>query len=152
MDRRMIKKTLFVLMLSLLVVLLVTSCGKKEASSGGEEKSAIDVDLSKMSGTAVYAEVYNMVTQPKTYKGKMVKMKGTVQTAKTGKNGKRLFACIIEDATACCAQGIEFEATKDYSYPDDYPKVGYYVTVQGKFDFYKEGPYTYCVLKNAEIL
>ena len=31
-------------------------------------------------------------------------------------------ACVIPDATACCAQGIEFTLAGDHRWPDDYPE------------------------------
>ena len=36
----------------------------------------IDVDLTALSSTMVYAEVYNMITAPEQYRGKVVKMEG----------------------------------------------------------------------------
>lgn len=62
------------------------------------------------------------------------------------------FTCIIQDATACCAQGIEFVLTDDYIYPDDYPKADEEICVSGVFDTYMEGDYTYCTLRNAKLL
>ena len=56
------------------------------------------------------------------------------------------------DATACCAQGIEFNPTDDYTYPDDFPLDGDTVTVEGEFDTYVEDGYKYCTLRNAKIL
>ena len=46
---------------------------------------------------------------------------------------------IIQDATACCAQGMEFVLTDEYSYPDDYPDEGSEITVMAVFDTYQEG-------------
>ena len=63
--------------------------------------------------------------------------------------GKYYFACIIQDATACCAQGIEFVLTEDYTYPDDYPEVNAEICVVGVFDTCQEGNCTYCTLRNA---
>ena len=61
-------------------------------------------------------------------------------------------ACLIQDATACCSQGIEFVLTDDYSYPDDYPEAGNEICVIGIFDTYQEGSNTYCTLRNAEFV
>ncbi|WP_034452742.1 hypothetical protein [Butyrivibrio sp. AE2032] len=38
--------------------------------------SGVDVDLTVLSSTVVYSEVYNMMVSPDNYKGKTVKMKG----------------------------------------------------------------------------
>ena len=147
-------KVLIVMMTILVAMAALSSCG------GGKEKKSADtasneedyVDLTELSSTAVYAEVFNMVTKPEEYKDKTVKMKGTFATQVLEDSGKRLYACIIEDATACCAQGIEFECKGDLKYPDDYPKEGNYVTVEGSFDSYKIGEMNYCVLKKAKML
>lgn len=112
----------------------------------------IDLDLTTYSSTMVYTEVYNMMLQPKEYKGKTVKIKGLFATYCEESTGVNYFACIVQDATACCSQGIEFSLTGDYTYPEDYPKEGEEITVVGVFDTYKEVNSEYIVLKNAMII
>ncbi len=120
-----------------------------EAYNGGE---GIDLDLTALSATVVYAEVYNMMVNPDAYVGKTVKMKGIMNTLYDEVNDVYYFACIITDATACCAQGIEFVLTEDYKVPDDYPKDGTEVTVVGVFDTYWEFSNLYCTLRNAKLM
>lgn len=110
-----------------------------------------DVDLTINSATLVYSMVYDMMMHPESYVGKSVIMKGTYTTCVDETSGIRYFACIIKDATACCAQGIEFELSDDYVYPDDYPKEGDTVTVSGTFDVYYENGYSYCTLRDARL-
>ena len=112
----------------------------------------IDLDLTTYSSTMVYTEVYNMMLQPKEYKGKTVKIKGLFTTYCEESTGVYYFACIVQDATACCSQGIEFSLAGDYTYPEDYPKEGEEITVVGVFDTYKEVNSEYIVLKNAMII
>ena len=112
----------------------------------------IDLDLTTYSSTMVYTEVYNMMLQPKEYKGKTVKIKGLFATYCEESTGVNYFACIVQDATACCSQGIEFSLSGDYTYPEDYPKEGEEITVVGVFDTYKEVNSEYIVLKNAMII
>lgn len=109
------------------------------------------VDLTQMSATLVYAEVYNMMMAPEDYIGKTIKMEGTYTPYHDDATGKDYFACIVSDATACCSQGIEFELTSDYKYPDDYPKDGDTICVTGVFDTYKEGKDEYSVLRGATL-
>ncbi|MBQ6441943.1 MAG: zinc ABC transporter substrate-binding protein [Lachnospiraceae bacterium] len=111
----------------------------------------IDVDLTTLSSTMVYAEVYNMMVQPEDYTGKTVKMDGLFSSYHDEQTGKDYFACTIMDATACCSQGIEFVLTDDYVYPDDYPEEGGEICVCGVFDTYQEGDYTYCTLRDATL-
>ncbi len=112
----------------------------------------IDVDLTVLSSTMVYSEVYNMMLTPDQYIGKTVKMEGLFASYHAETTGNTYFACIIRDATACCSQGIEFILTDDYTYPDDYPEVNEEICVCGVFDKYQEGRYTYYTLRDAKLL
>lgn len=118
------------------------------------DTDTVDVDLTQLSSTMVYSEVYAMATEPEQYIGKTVKMEGLFATQEY--NGARLYACIVQDATACCAQGLEFELAEELVYPDDYPETGAEITVVGTFDFYKEevdgNYYIYLVLRNARFV
>lgn len=120
--------------------------------SDTKEVDDVDVDLTMLSSTMVYSEVYNMMVIPEDYIGKTVKMEGTFAYDYDESTDTYYFACIVQDATACCSQGIEFVLTDDYSYPEDYPEAGGSITVVGVFDTYQEGENTYCTLKNAELL
>jgi hypothetical protein len=110
------------------------------------------IDLTEMSGTMVYSQVYNMVYYPERFTGTKVKMQGTFSDYLDLASGKRYYGCIIQDATACCAQGLEFNPTDDFTYPDDFPADGDIVTVEGEFDTYIEDGAKYCTLRNAQIL
>ncbi|MBO4899518.1 MAG: hypothetical protein J5509_04445 [Lachnospiraceae bacterium] len=111
----------------------------------------IDIDLTMLSSTMVYSEVYDMMLNPEAYIGKTIRMSGTFSSFYDETLDKHYFACIIQDATACCAQGIEFELTDDYSYPDDYPEDYDLITVTGVFDTYMEGESMYVTLRNAHM-
>ncbi len=117
--------------------------GSREAAPG------VDVDLTVLSSTMVYSEVYNMMVSPDNYKGKTVKMKGQYVPYYDENTGKHYFDCFISDATACCSQGIEFILTDEYSYPEDYPQEGDTICVVGTFDTYMEGESMYCTLRDA---
>jgi hypothetical protein len=112
----------------------------------------IDIDLTTLSATMVYSQVYNMMIAPEDYVGKMVKMQGMMASYYDEAADKRYFACIIQDATACCAQGIEFELEGDYKYPDDYPSDGETICVEGIFETYDEAGNTYVTLRKARLL
>ncbi len=126
--------------------------GPETASSSEAAEDGIDVDLTVLSSTMVYSEVYNMMSYPENYIGKTVKMKGPFAYYHDEATDNYYFACIIQDATACCAQGIEFVLTDDYVYPDDYPEVNEEICVAGVFDTYQEGDYTYCTLRQAKLI
>ncbi|MBQ3331534.1 MAG: hypothetical protein IJG87_10205 [Ruminococcus sp.] len=121
-----------------------TDTQSKTPSSDG-----VDVDLTAMSTTMIYSEVLNMQQHPDDYLGKTVKMKGAFTVSEIDDN--RYFACIIKDATACCAQGIEFTWAGDHTYPDDYPPADTEITVFGTFNTYMEGTNQYLQLKDSEV-
>lgn len=118
-------------------------------SESSRSADGIDLDLTEMSATMVYSEVLGMVYEPDSYRGKVVKMSGDFSYYQDEQTGKYYFACIVKDATECCAQGIEYSLEGDYSFPEDYPELGDPVTVIGTFDTYEEGGYIYMYLKNA---
>ena len=62
------------------------------------------------------------------------------------------YACVISDATACCAEGIEFKLSDNLIYPDDYPELGSEITVIGEFQPYEENGIKWYHLVNAKIL
>ena len=122
---------------------------EKVSNTGEGETAKVDVDLTSMSSILVYSEVYNMVYYPERYVGKTVRMKGINSVYRDEVSGKTYFACFIMDATACCSQGIEYQLKEEYKVPDDYPKDGADVCVEGVFDTYYEDDYLYCVLRDA---
>lgn len=152
-------KRIICLALSLLMMLSMVGCGNSDSNSTSDQSGETsnnsvekyDVDLTKLSSTMVYSEVYNMMTAPNDYIGKKVKMSGNFGVYQDQSTNKYYYACLIADATACCSQGIEFVLDGDYSYPDDYPDINSIITVTGIFDTYEENGYTYCQLINAKL-
>lgn len=146
--------------LLLLAALLLAGCGEdsevsqmqalpQEKSVSSAEPGAVDLDLTALSSTMVYAEVYNMMCTPEQYLGKTVRMSGTYSEFQEPSTGQRYYTCLIADATACCSQGMEFVLTEDYAYPADYPKPDSQITVTGVFETYREGSDLYCHLTRA---
>ena len=118
----------------------------------------VDVDLTVLSSTMVYSEVYNMLYfYPENYYGKTVKMTGQfnvyqwVDESGVVADMPVAYACIISDAAACCAEGMEFVLEGDYTYPEDYPELGTEITVIGEFQSYEENEMTWYHLVNARL-
>ena len=116
----------------------------KSETSGAKEETheKVDVDLSVLSGTMVYAEVYRIMSAPSDYVGKTIKIKGTYNASYYSPTQKYYSYVLVADATACCAQGFEFEWTGK-SYPEDYPENGETIEVVGVFGSYDELGLTY---------
>ena len=117
----------------------------------------VDVDLTVLSSTMVYSEVYNMLyNDPAHYLGKTVKARGEFSIYQLVTDGVLQpdpvsYACIISDAAACCAEGMEFVLEGDLTYPDDYPELGTEITVIGEFQSYEENGMTWYHLVNARL-
>ena len=118
---------------------------------GAFAERTVDLDLSALSGTVVYSQVYNMVMQPDQYLCQTVRVRGYFSYFQDPETLKEYFAVIIADATACCAQGIEFVWRGEHRYPDDYPPLETEMTVTGAFGTYEENGFTYLQLSDADV-
>ena len=124
-------KKIFHLLLVAALIVSLSACGNNETpqntqkpsvSSGNTQNSAtvnepqtpssqpqvsddLDVDLTRLSSTMVYSEVYNMMYTPNDYIGKTVKMKGQFAYYEDPETKAQYFACIIADATALLLTG-----------------------------------------------
>lgn len=176
-------KRLLCLLLAALTVLGLGACGEKSGAPTGETTFPITaseepkplqtlpletapskdtgesgfVDLTALSSTMVYGEVFAMMSSPEDYVGKTVKMqgifsKGQLYAAGSLDDGGTVFACVIQDATACCAQGIPFELAGDHTYPQDYPELGDTITVVGTFEIHEQEGMQFCRLRDAELV
>ena len=108
-----------------------------------------ELDLTVLSSTMVYSEVFNMLTMPEEYVGKTVIIKGQFTSYEDPDTKIRYFGCIIADATACCSQGLEFVLAGNHFYPQDYPNDGDEITIKGTFEIQEEGEYKYIVIADA---
>ena len=67
---------------------------------------------------------------------------------------KYYFYCVIQDATACCAQGMEFVwGDGTHIYPEEYPEDNAEIVVEGIFETYREEgeDNLYCRLSDATL-
>lgn len=92
---------------------------------------SVDVDLTTLSSTMVYAEVFNMMMSPDDYIGKTIRMTGIFTVYQDPETKQVYCGVIVEDATACCAQGFDLVMPEELSYPQDYPAPESEVTVVG---------------------
>lgn len=156
-------KPVFSLFLLLSLLLSLAACGDASAptppQTAPEEAPlsstpGIDIDLTALSRTMVYSEVYNMMMTPENYIGKVVRMNGLCSTfesvAVDGQEARVYYTCIIFDATACCSQGIEFVLAGDAG-AEAYPPVDTEITVTGTFQTYDENGILYCHLVDATL-
>jgi len=116
--------------------------------AGSTNNTGFDIDLTKLSSTMVFSEVYNMMISPEEYEGKTIKAEGIFQVFQDSDN-KNFYALVIADATACCQQGLELIWDGNPAYPDDFPKENSEIEISGVYKSYvEEGNTYYYVLVN----
>ena len=137
------KKTLVLLLVLFSVAIIFAGCAGNDTKTADE----IDVDLTVLSSTMVYAEVNNIMTNPDDYMGKTIKVQGYYNASYYDVTDNYYHYVIIQDAVDCCAQGIEFILTGgDFKYPDDFPEILDFIEITGVFDNYDELDKTYYYL------
>ena len=111
----------------------------------------MDIDMTVMSATMVYSEIFNMMLEPESYAGKTIKLDGWFSGYEDPSNGKVYTMCVVPDATACCSEGIEFVLADSgkLSYPEDYPEEEEDITIIGVYDAVGEEEDAYYVLQDA---
>jgi len=153
------KKSIFITLLStLLCTVFLFGCSeqiseKSDVNAVESEKvikeESNEVDLTVMSSTMVYAEVYNILNTPDDYLGKQIKVKGICASEYYEDTDTTYHFVIITDATSCCSQGLEFIWTNHGN--EDYPEDGTEIVFQGLYDTYIENGDEYCYIKADNI-
>lgn len=122
------------------VCLLLSGCGKQAAdstqTSAKVDSAAVsEIDLTQMSGTMVYSYVYNIVNTPQEYEGQCFRIQGTSDASYWDETDTTYHYIVIADATACCAQGLEFILSDGHA---QYPEAGANIEIRGVLEPYME--------------
>lgn len=115
----------------------------------------IDYDLTQMNSDMVYATIYQLMMEPDSYVGSTIRIRGNYYAMWYEPTQKYYHYVLVQDAMACCAQGIEFVwEDGSHAYPEEYPADDAIVEVTGIFETYREpgDSYLYCRLKDASMV
>ena len=135
----------FILLFLMMMTLTLFSCSKTKTVSIKAEVSQsdlealstdnvkIDIDMTKMSVTMIYSQIFNMLIMPEEYENKTIKVSGAFEVYPNEEGEIDCFTLTVMDATACCKEGLDFIWLGDHSYPADYPKQGDEITITGKY-------------------
>ncbi len=99
----------------------------------------IDIDLSVLSTTMVYSQVFDIMSYPSEYVGQTIKAVGTFYADYYEPIDEGFTYVVINDATGCCPQGLEFLSTQEMEIPKD----GSTVEIVGVFEEYMSGDFKY---------
>ena len=146
------KQITYLLLLSLLLV----SCSKKQpepaATTPAPEPLKIDYDLSEMNFTMISSFFFQMLIEPENYENKTFKIKGNFQTFENPEAELPYFSVIMNDATMCCQEGIDFVWKGEHNWPADYPIEGSEISIIGKYVVTEVNGLTYNYLLVSDIL
>lgn len=120
------------------------------AENSTDDKKEFDYDLTEMNADMIYATIYMVVSDPESYNGKKFRIYGNCYNFPTTDGKSMSHYCLIKDAMACCAQGLEF-ILKDT--PDKFPADDTPIVVEGELESYTlpDIPTPLCRLVNAKL-
>ena len=150
---------------ALIILLLLTSCSKKpqtqavqtsvqEESTAAVVTTKVDYDLSEMNFTMISSLFFQMLIESETYENKTFKIKGKFQSFDNEEDPTALpyFSVIMNDATMCCQEGIDFVWEGNHKWPEDYPKPDQEITIVGKYIVTETDGFTYNYILASDIL
>ena len=106
---------------------------KISSTNTSEDSLTPDIDLTKMSITMIYSQIFNMLIMPEEYVDKTIKVTGAFEIYPNENGEIDFFTLTVMDATACCKEGIDFIWAGNHTYPDDYPEQGQEITITGTY-------------------
>ena len=132
-------KWLNALLLAALAPLAVVCYRSAAADPVPELEGNVDVDFTKLNATMGAARMFELMSRPKAYEGRRIRLSGRFVTIVEKDSGARRFACLVADPGGCCVQGVvEFtlkaDPKKPPRWPDDYPAPDETFSVQGKVE------------------
>ncbi len=108
--------------------------------------AVIHWDLSRLSSTMAYAQLYTMLTEPEQFVGQTVKVRGQYYNSPDASGQPGYHFVIVFDNAACCELGIEFLWTGNHPIAD-YPQPMSIVEMTGLFDICNDGGERFCVIR-----
>lgn len=129
------------LVLLMILALSISSGLARAGACSAEGAEAIDIDLSDVSAIVAFSQVSNMYAEPWNYVGAVIRIRGILDYYES-EDGQRRDMIVVQDAAACCGQGIEIVWRNDISQSGPEACCGKEVTVTGRFDLCQEGGYS----------
>lgn len=138
-------------------MVFAVACSSSETDTASEEveietSDEVEVvDLTLLSSTMVYAEMFCILSEPEDYVGKTMIVSGMFAMYDDTVNNIRHYGCLVLDEAGCCVQGIDFILPDGAVYPDDYPEQGADITITGTFEIFGDESYNYARIADSTI-
>ena len=110
----------------------------KQPSEINDNTQKPDIDLTLMSATMIYSTVFQFFIDYEYYEGKTIKIQGIYTPFFRPETNRIYHNVVIQDATACCKEGLEFVWEDGKHENNEYPPEGTEIIVQGIFEQYYE--------------
>lgn len=110
-------------------------------ASSVEGAENIDIDLSEVNAIVAFSQISNMYAEPWNYVGAVIRVRGILDHYES-EDGQRRDMIVVQDAAACCGQGIEIVWGSEMSQSEPEAGCGKEVTATGRFELYQEGGYS----------
>lgn len=104
-------------------------------------------DLSRMSATVAYAQLYNIFLEQENHVGQTMRLRGQYVPMRDESNEAKYHFIMVYDNAACCQLGLEFLWTNPTAYPADYSLI----ELTGVFDICNDGGEKFCVLRVKDV-
>lgn len=109
------------------------------------------MDLTRLSETMAYAQMFGIVHNPKKYLGKTARIQDTyVPLPDPANEGTYYHFLVVADITGCCEIGIEFFLESDRC-PEDYPPEQAQIELEGVFDMANASGNEYICLRAEKL-
>lgn len=105
------------------------------------------LDLSRMSPTMAYAQLYNIFMEQEKYVGQTIKMRGQYVAMRDENEVAKYHFVMVYDNAACCQLGMEFLMTP----AENLPKDNSLIELTGVFDICNDAGEKFCVLRVKEV-
>ena len=131
MRKRLGRRVLPLLLVLMLLPMLVSGCGSSNGDSAGGND--IDVNLSALGTTMLFAEIINIMNNPDSYLGQVIKVHGGYFSFHDEGSNQYIHFVLILDEAGCCEQGFQFRVGEDFGAPENLFETGEEIEVIGVF-------------------
>ena len=131
MRRRLRCKICPLLLMLMLLPMVLVGCGG--SNGGGSEEGNIDVNLSALSATMLFAEITRITNNPEDYLGQVIKIHGEYFNFYDGERNQYIHFVLVLDEAGCCNEGFQFRVSEEFGSPEDLFEIQEEIEIIGVF-------------------
>ena len=131
MRRKLGCKMLPLLFVFMLLPAVLIGCGN--SNGGGSQGDNIDVNLSALSATMLFAEIINIMNSPDDYLGQVIKIHGEYFNYYHEEDNQYIHFVLVFDEMDCCEKRFQFRVNEDFGSPEELFEIGEGIEIIGVF-------------------